>query len=473
MTLSMWMMADWLKDYKPEVHIEKGERSITYTRFLTDLEMPDPKALYIQMVEGEKGICCLHQEDSIFLPDIELQEVLNRILEAFSFYQDWENRLNNLIKEQCSLEELLYASEYILTEPIFILDSSHLPIAQSKSYGVHDVDAEWSYMLETGTTRISDVIMMNDLHSHIYDYKDVYHFTDASFPNTVYQKNFFLDKHWIALANLIELHGPASRSMLDCFTIFCDYVQLWFSLNSEQQISQLLETMLRETFIGTKECSEKITTQFQQFGWGIHSQKQLFILQGINRTYNLNEHFCKVIQKTYDHHYAFTFNDVICDIFEIKKWENEKEDYIRLLVRGKYYVCQSQTFSDFTDLKNRYDQTVVINKVCPGEVGKIYPFDKYIFPYTLHMMKENVHADIVHPFVRQLLEYDQAHHTELAQTLYAYLLMERSMVKTAQTLQIHKSTLVYRLKRITELGTYDFDNHDVRIHILLSFRYFY
>ncbi|MGO1544590.1 MAG: PucR family transcriptional regulator [Gulosibacter sp.] len=51
----------------------------------------------------------------------------------------------------------------------------------------------------------------------------------------------------------------------------------------------------------------------------------------------------------------------------------------------------------------------------------------------------------------ELLDYDGAHDASLIATLEAYLSEDRSWTKTAATLQIHRQTLAYRLKKIETL----------------------
>lgn len=52
----------------------------------------------------------------------------------------------------------------------------------------------------------------------------------------------------------------------------------------------------------------------------------------------------------------------------------------------------------------------------------------------------------IHPMMRRLQEYDQAHSTALLHTLCVYLLQEQNLHATARQLFIHRNTLVYRLQ---------------------------
>ncbi len=73
------------------------------------------------------------------------------------------------------------------------------------------------------------------------------------------------------------------------------------------------------------------------------------------------------------------------------------------------------------------------------------------------------------PAIAVLREYDREHDACLCQTLETYLDCERSSTLTAQVLKIHRSTLIYRLKRITELTGLNLDDKDTRFYLNLSF----
>ena len=59
---------------------------------------------------------------------------------------------------------------------------------------------------------------------------------------------------------------------------------------------------------------------------------------------------------------------------------------------------------------------------------------------------------------------------EDAETLWAYLLHERSIPRTAEALIIHRTTLTYRLGKLEELWNLNLDDSDTRLYLLLSFR---
>lgn len=78
--------------------------------------------------------------------------------------------------------------------------------------------------------------------------------------------------------------------------------------------------------------------------------------------------------------------------------------------------------------------------------------------------------DFVKEMLGPLMDYDLAHGTELVQTLDAYLRRDGSLNQLADDLLIHRSTLVYRLRRIRELLDVDIDDSHLRLDLSLAAR---
>ena len=58
----------------------------------------------------------------------------------------------------------------------------------------------------------------------------------------------------------------------------------------------------------------------------------------------------------------------------------------------------------------------------------------------------------------------------LEETLHCYLTNERALLRTADLLDIHRTTLLYRIRRIEELTGLHLDDEKTRFDLLLSFR---
>ena len=77
-------------------------------------------------------------------------------------------------------------------------------------------------------------------------------------------------------------------------------------------------------------------------------------------------------------------------------------------------------------------------------------------------------------FVREtlgaLIEYDNAHHSSLIQTLASYFAHHGNLSQTAEALYIHRNTLQYRMDRIAEISGFDLDNPETRLAVQLAIK---
>lgn len=77
---------------------------------------------------------------------------------------------------------------------------------------------------------------------------------------------------------------------------------------------------------------------------------------------------------------------------------------------------------------------------------------------------------LISPQLLQLIEYDKKEDTQYFETLRVYLMLERSVPETSAALIIHRTTLLYRLKKIRSIIGLDLDDPDVRLYLLLSLK---
>ena len=92
---------------------------------------------------------------------------------------------------------------------------------------------------------------------------------------------------------------------------------------------------------------------------------------------------------------------------------------------------------------------------------------------TLHHLVESLPfplspAHLVSPELMNLMAFDREKGTPYFETLRQYLLQERDIPRTAEALIIHRTTLLYRLKKIQSLLQTDLDDPWQRLKLMLS-----
>ncbi len=143
-----------------------------------------------------------------------------------------------------------------------------------------------------------------------------------------------------------------------------------------------------------------------------------------------------------------------------------------LLQKYEGHGALSDPFHGFHDLENYVVQTAQALKIGMERSSSVRLF--LYKDYTLHHMfslcgeKMDLRT-ACHRALWALREDDLFSHGDQLHTLYAYLRHGRNLVQTAKALDIHRNTLVYRLKKIQESTALDLADADIRFDLLLGF----
>ena len=97
------------------------------------------------------------------------------------------------------------------------------------------------------------------------------------------------------------------------------------------------------------------------------------------------------------------------------------------------------------------------------------PFQECVLDYLTRALPSPLMPHhLVSPELCTLKTYDQKNGTLYFETLRQYLLLERDIPKTSEKLIIHRTTLLYRLKKIQSLMHLDLEDPWQRLYLMLS-----
>ena len=136
------------------------------------------------------------------------------------------------------------------------------------------------------------------------------------------------------------------------------------------------------------------------------------------------------------------------------------------------YAGLSNSFSDISSLKEYYKQTLRALElgVSHDPSPQLFIYDSYYLRHLSHIFsqKESFQT-FCHPIIQKLLDFDTAHESDLTETLYNYLVYERNLAAAAKAMFIHRNTLVYRMKKIGQMVSIDYNNPAERQYMILSY----
>ena len=132
-----------------------------------------------------------------------------------------------------------------------------------------------------------------------------------------------------------------------------------------------------------------------------------------------------------------------------------------------FITCLSLPFDDLRLLHTRYVQARFALERC-GDVPGVYRGEDFALAY-LSAQPFNRQQALAHPLLASLRAHDGQKGSALYETLYQYLIHERSLQKGAAALHVHKNTYAYRLERIRELWDVDLDDPATRLYLMISY----
>jgi DNA-binding PucR family transcriptional regulator len=129
---------------------------------------------------------------------------------------------------------------------------------------------------------------------------------------------------------------------------------------------------------------------------------------------------------------------------------------------------------DYSMVEQCYQEAAVVldmRTMFPFETEDIYNYsDLGYLRYLPTLLKEKQKHSDRNENLQKLSIYDQQNNSNLVQTLAMFLSTNSNLKETAQLLHIHTNTLIYRLKRISEIGSIDLNNMNQIITIYLDLK---
>lgn len=144
------------------------------------------------------------------------------------------------------------------------------------------------------------------------------------------------------------------------------------------------------------------------------------------------------------------------------------------LSRNHMYGILSSCFSDLSDVKKYYEQTLGVREFKAYDTAQA-PIRFYTDFYIYHIAKivSETHdlKDFCHPLVREIQAYDAENHTSYLETLAEYLTHIDNPSLSAKNLCIHKNTFFYRMNKLKELFDIDLKDGVERMKLLLTMEF--
>lgn len=476
MKLSMWILADWLWKYNPIIFIKNGEQVLRGVRLFTPDSTMEHQNVYLGRAQdfigsGGDGVICVHEHDMMLLDTNDMDLVINEIFTAFDFYYKWADGLKDAVRQNCTMQEIIDRSYPLFNESIIVCDSVYKISATSRNY---DSDIFKNELNKIISERQNSFSKFTNLKSGIQKnakFKNSYIATFSDFNYRLMLANIFNFKKFLGQVIILETKHKITEGRLQLCATLGDIIEYWIRYNSEQISLRAEASIFRDLLERKSIAKEDALHHMNQIGWKETDEKVIVKIHHSNASTSVLIKQINSIGQSVPDCYLLIFEFSIVLVANLRLTPyNALIEQLNLLVNKLPYCCGvSNSFTDIMLFRKYYNQAGIALKYGENKEERIRYSIDYMLDYVIDLINTSSSTIIIHPAVSKLKEYDSSNKSELYHTLYEYLSHERNLVKTAEVLNIHRNSLLYRLKKIREIADDDFNDAKIRQYLLLSF----
>ena len=477
--LSMWHILRDLEDFQPEYTITDGAPRISglhlHSRWDGEERQPQYATLRLLNVRspipsGEDDSFTMeitNGPDVITVRDLSDSSVLvNRLMALLANYSDWEARLRYAAGRN-DLQEVVDIATEKLDNPILLFDMESHVLAMSSLFLDDEISPFWSFCRDTrrlpiGYSAQSMTLEGGDFAAWTREPK-VYNMPGGA--KSI--GNFISLNGRIAAGFALHEHdNPIRPGDLHLVRLAEECIRKSLQAPEEDHSQRTLIQTIQDILAGV-EYADSVLSLLHLPGEGpwrllivsnpYHNERDPIYRQLLLP--RLRGGLSEGVSLEFDNHIV-----VIVPLSDI-------EAALRVINGGAeqpcFSVCLSLPFADIRLLRIRYRQTMFALGRTNGQPG-LYYGENTMLDYlgTLQFGKDEA---VIHPLLDTLKTHDAQKGSELYDTLFQYLVNERSIQKGANALHVHKNTYSYRLDRIKALSSIDLDDPLTRLYLMISY----
>jgi hypothetical protein len=133
----------------------------------------------------------------------------------------------------------------------------------------------------------------------------------------------------------------------------------------------------------------------------------------------------------------------------------------------------SRGFSGLVNLPENFNMAMSALRVGSriDEDKLIYHFDDMVtFVMADLLTKKGLDSSLLHPGINLLLDYDKEHNTTFSESLRVWLDASRNAKTAADALHLHRNTLIYHLKRASQIADIDLEDAPTLLYVEMTYR---
>lgn len=434
-----------------------------------------PNANLIRLSADTNLFSCYNTLQSVFVEEQRLTGLIRRLLDAH-----FSNRgLQNLIDEAVRA----------LGQPIVVVDTTYRYIA----YQLGDLTCDDSQLARVMEAEIANEIVLEQAIEYIRDEQIDSEIARSHVPyesfNTMLGCNTLTSAvmvRGVCVAHLMMLEHKHSFDTLEreVFARLTEFVaqemqksEVWAPTSGE------MGSFFLSNLISDRSTSEAVTRRRMK-ALAFHPKETFFLVclhapgEGLSQLQA--EHVAGQLRPLLHHSLYTRYHQQLVLLLSRDYSDTLSEPAERKLrsvsVLNGLTVGVSNPFTEITDTGRAYDQARAAIRLGDRmsrvyDDGGVYHYGDLAYAHLLEIAgRRNDLVSLCHPALLKLIEHDETHSSELAETLFCYLQSGCSSAKASKLLNLHKNTLLYRIGRARDILKLNLTSGEDQFILQIGFR---
>lgn len=404
----------------------------------------------------------------------------NRVLQLYHECLEWQHVLRRAARQAQDLQQVVDLCRSYLHFGTAIVNSAYEIGMYADS---RDVSRSWKeFLAEDGrmTEESIEMLYLNGSFEETFEKKELSKY-GLSGADLCYYYNFlddadrylgrilFIPEGDVTEKGILELMEFAAREAAVCFLATMREAA---PTRLSKRLHQLFEMMLENEAVRRMEAEEVLGAD----GWGLTDGFLILKLvsNGNVQAAHTLAYYCRLLERDFPNVCTVERQGAMFCLVNLKEETGILRQKLPYFQREHLFLAGAGAcFESFLDCGiHAREAEYALSAGLQRENGRwLYEFSEVSLDYCLKKMAEEYPIrDLMHPGLLILEEYDREHPgAELERTLRQYLEHQYHATETAELLHIHRTTLLYRLRRIRELTGILPEDARTALHLHLSY----
>lgn len=416
--------------------------------------------------------------DHICCPGRSREELLDTLLALYARLREQERRLDTLLYQNADLQQLCQLGEELLGNPVYLHDDWFIIVAQSARVEAH-LEAE--HVMSSGKSFLPRALI-DDFQTDS-DYLETYAYRSPQLWRSARGRSCLYVNLWDGAVYrgrllVLETDRPIRHGDYQLARLLAQgALQLMRRKQPGGQPGRSLDDIMYQLLQGSQPEAADLTLLLNMLKWG-KTDKLLCVRvqsQQSEESALMKHTLHSDLFQSFPGGYILFTESQQCVILNLSKNELPYPQLRHLLspLCRDYclYAGVSSPVMGVRELHLGYYQAeMALNQAFRLQNEKwILSFPECALEHLVdHLDSPLQPLHLVSPDLRRLMEWDEKNGTAYFATLREYLLQERDIPRTSEKLIIHRTTLLYRLKKIRSLIFANLDDPWQRLYLTLS-----